>query len=374
MLATQVRAPTAAAPFESVPFVYDPDRVERILAALPSLARGLPDPHEEGRCSSAFRGQRITDRAIYRLLANPHYPHLREALRAIEAAASVGMSLKELREAKLRGEFGSHLADALLADHFLARGLAVSKRSSRKGDKNPDLDIGAADFTATVEVYSPRGWHWRDDWLNDVRDALKNADIPYAFMATVDVAVPGIPAHADLVEDMLLRTGGDVLRRLEADLSDLDAGAAGSTWRYEHQGGEPITTIEFTHVEPNDTGLVRSIGLAEPGEIFQADDEFADLIDKIREKAEKRQASRGDGQMRGLAVDTRRTKLDHFIETGRLKLDVSSGLDLAELDLDFVALTVPRRGKDGPRRGVRAVVLFEDTRITKQQVGQLFDV
>ena len=354
-------------------FVYDPNRVARILGTLPSLAGRLPNPYEEGEWSSAFSGQRITERAIYRLLANPHYAHLREALRAIEAASAAGMSLKELREAKLRGEFGSHLAEVLLADHFLARGLVIAKRSSR-GGKNPDLDVDADDFTATVEVYSPRSWHWREDWLDDVRDTLKNADIPYAYAANVDVVVAGTPLHADLLEDMILRTGRDVLGRLHSDLGELDVKTAGTTWRYDHHGEELVTTVEFIHVEENDSGLIRSITLAEPGEIFQADDEFAALIDKIREKAEKRQTSLGEGRVRGLAVDASRTKLDYLIEMGRLTLDASSGLDLDQLDLDFVAVTVPRRGKGGPRRGVCAAVLFEDTRITKQHLGQLFDV
>jgi hypothetical protein len=354
-------------------FIYDPKRVARLLKCLPSLAARLPSPEEEGRAAEAFTGQRITDRALYRLLANPQYPHLREALRAIEAAAASAMSLKELREAKLRGEFGSLLAEVLLADHFLSRGLAVSKRSPRVG-KNPDLEVAAEGFTATVEVYSPRSWHWREDWLDDVRDALKNADIPYAFAATVDIVVTGLPMHADLLEDMILCTGQDVLRRVQADLASLDESAADAVWRYEHEGGEITTTVEFTHVEPETGGLVRMIGIGGPGDAFGVSVEFTALIAKIREKAEKRQAVRGAGEIRGLAVDVSRTKLDYFLETGRLTFDASSGLDLDPLDLDFVALTVPRRGKSGPCRGVRAAVLFEDTRITREQVGQLFDI
>jgi hypothetical protein len=60
-----------------------------------------------------------------------------------------------------------------------------------------------------------------------------------------------------------------------------------------------------------------------------------------------------------------RTGLDYLLQTGRLSFDASSGLDLDELELDFVALTVPRRG-------VRASVLFENTRITHDQIDPLF--
>lgn len=97
---------------------------------------------------------------------------LRESLRGIECAAGAGLALKELREAKLRGEFGSYLQEALLADHFLTRGLRVSK-GHRGNGRNPDLEIVADDFSVTVEAYSPRSWQWRKDWLDDVTDTLK---------------------------------------------------------------------------------------------------------------------------------------------------------------------------------------------------------
>lgn len=352
-------------------FIYDPKRVARLLECLPSLAERLPSPYKEGQAAGSFPGQRITARALYRLLANPQYPHLREALRAIEAVTAGRMTLKNLLAAKSRGEFGSLLAEVLLADHFLSRGLTVSGHSSPNG-KNPDLEVAAAGFTATVEVYSPRSWHWREDWLDDVRDTLKNADIPFAFVATVGVAGP--PVHADLLQDTIVRTGQDVLRRLQVDLDSVEETEVGAVWRYEHEGSEMSTTVEFSYVEHQTGGLMRSIGIAEPGDSFGADVEFAALIAKIREKAEKRQAAHGEGQIRGLAVDVSRTKLDYFLETGRLTFDASSGLDLDTLGLDFVALTTPRRTNDGPRRGVRAVVLLEDTRITREQVGQLFDI
>jgi hypothetical protein len=80
----------------------------------------------------------------------------------------------------------------------------------------------------------------------------------------------------------------------------------------------------------------------------------------------------------GLAADLSRTGIDYEFETGRVALDPASagstGLDLDGLGVDFIAFTVPCRGKDGPTRGFRASVLFEDTRITKEQLSQLFDL
>jgi hypothetical protein len=356
------------------PFIFDPDRAARVLARLPSLARLLPEPHREGRPSAVVSGMRVTDRALYRLLANPHYPHLRESLRGIECAAGAGLALKELRKAKFRGEFGSYLQEALLADHFLTRGLRVSK--GRRGNgRNPDLEIVADDFSVTVEAYSPRSWQWRKDWLDDVTDTLKYADIPYAYRATVDVEVHGIPVDVELLEDMILRTGRDVLQRLTADLDTLDEAATGVTWRYEHHSGEMTTSIEFKRVQRNDTGLVRAVAMSPPGEIYRAEPEFADVLQKIREKAEKRQAERGSGELRGLVADVSRTGIDYELETGRLTLDpATAGVDLDELGLDFFAVSLPRRGKHGLMRGVRVAVLFEDTRITHEELRQLFDL
>jgi hypothetical protein len=90
-------------------FVFDPERVVRVLDVLPALGALLRDPRAEGRPSAVFEGMRLTDRALYRLLANPHYPRLRESLRGINAAAASALKLKELRNANLRGDFGSYL-------------------------------------------------------------------------------------------------------------------------------------------------------------------------------------------------------------------------------------------------------------------------
>src|SRR5687767_14449977 len=115
--------------------------------------------------------------------------------------------------------------------------------------------------------------------------------------------------------------------------------------------------------------------MSPPGEIYRAEPEFADVLQKIREKAEKRQAERGSGELRGLVADVSRTGIDYELETGRLTLDpATAGLDLDELGLDFIAVSLPRRGKHGPTRGVRVAVLFEDTRITREQLRQLFDL
>jgi hypothetical protein len=284
------------------------------------------------------------------------------------------MSLKELRNAELRGQFGSFLAETLLADHFLRRDLRVSKGWAANGP-NADLEVVGAEFSATVEVYSPQSWKAREDWVQDVVDTLKNADVPFEYAASVTVDTGAIPMTPGLFDDAILRTGRAVLDRLETDLKSIDEASAGATRAYTHEGGAIRTTIKFTQVSRNRDGLVRAITMSPPGEVFQAEELFDDILHKIRDKAGRRQALRGAGAVRGLAVDASRTGIDYEVETGRIALDpATSGLDLDELDLDFVALTVPWRGKHGPARGVRASLLFENTRITRQQLAKLFDL
>jgi hypothetical protein len=149
--------------------------------------------------------------------------------------------LKELRHAHLRADFGSYLQEALLADHFLTRGHSVAKGKAAGNGRNPDLDVVTADFTVTVEVYSPRSWQWRKDWLDDVVDAFKYADIPYAYSVTIDVVVHGMPMDTELLQDVILDTGEDVLTRITSDLMKLDDSAASTTRTYDHRGGELTT-------------------------------------------------------------------------------------------------------------------------------------
>ncbi len=281
------------------------------------------------------------------------------------------MSLKELRNEKDRGNFGSFLAEALLADHF-QRGLAVSRGSGNGG--KPDLEIAASDFTATVEVYSPRNWQARGDWVGNVIDALKNADVPYEYAATASMSV-GVPMHSDDVETIINQTGAAVLRQLDYDIACLTASAAGSRWVYAH-GDTPMTTIvKLVHVADNASAPVRSIGSSPPGDLFQTDKEFDDLLRKIVRKAGQKQAARGAGRLHGLAVDVSRSGVDDLMELGRLSVEQwLPKVDLDDMGLDFIAVSIPRRGPLGPLRRVNASLLYEDVRITAKQLGELFDV
>jgi hypothetical protein len=212
-----------------VPFLFDPARVKRLLAVLPETAKALRDPACEGHPSVAYEELRVTDRALYRLLASPHYPHLREALRAIECVAASGIGWKELRNVRLSSEFGSFLAEALAADHLLVRGVRVTKPTQ---SGKPDLELTKDDFTASVEVYSPRSWQARDDWIRDLSDSLKNADISFDFWATVEVS--GITS-ADALEDVIHRTGAGVLDELASDITGLSVDSEGQILRYRHE-------------------------------------------------------------------------------------------------------------------------------------------
>ena len=64
-----------------------------------------------------------------------------------------------------------------------------------------------------------------------------------------------------------------------------------------------------------------------------------------------------------------------LMELGRLSIDQwLPKIDLDELGLDFIAVSIPRRGRHGPLRRVRASLIYENTRITAQQLSELFDL
>ena len=324
-------------------FLFHPDRVARLPPFSPRWRRTCLPPRTKG-AHQRLPGLADHRQGVYRLLANPHYPHLREGLRAIDNDIRAGMSLKELRNEVDRGNFGSFLAEALVADHFLQRGLTVS-RGGKTG--KPDLEIGAGDFTATVEVYSPRNWQARGDWLGHVIDALKNADIPYEYAASVSVST-AMPMHSDDVEAIINETGAGLLQRLSDDIAGLTASASGTTWTYDHASKPMTTSVELLHVADNRTAPVRMIGSSPPGDLFQADKEFDDLLDKIVGKASQKQASQGAGEFRGLAVDASRSGVDDLMELGRLSVDQwLPKVDLDQLGLDFIAVSIPRRGCHG---------------------------
>lgn len=166
-------------------FIFDPSRVDELLTKLPALAGALPARNTEGT-SSSFNGWQKTDRELYRLLANPHYRHLIEALDAIENVLAAGCDLSELLSTPRHAQFSAHLSEVWVADDFLTRGFDVS-RPKRTHARSADLVAVGSALDATIEVYSPRVWQALDDWTLELQDAVKNLDEPYDF--EIEIAI-----------------------------------------------------------------------------------------------------------------------------------------------------------------------------------------
>ena len=180
------------------------------------------------------------------------------------------------------------------------------------------------------------------------------------------------PLHSDDVEWIINQTGASILQKLSHDIATVTVttSAIGKTWAYAHPDAPMTTMVEFRHVAGNREVPIRTIGSSPPGEVFCADKEFDDLLGKIVGRARQRQAAQGSGDIRGLAVDASRSGVDDLLELGRLSIDQwLPKIDLDDMGVDFIAVSIPRRGRHGPVRRVRASLLYENARVTSQQLG-----
>ena len=109
-------------------FLFDPVEVRQMLEGFPSLHGGLADPNREGEKSDSFPAARKSERQIYRVLANLHYPHLRTLVETLDFCIAGGFTQPKLLSTRAHGEFGSALSELRTAKYFLRRGFSVASR------------------------------------------------------------------------------------------------------------------------------------------------------------------------------------------------------------------------------------------------------
>jgi hypothetical protein len=161
-------------------FVFLPPDVERLLAELPHLAAALPRPANEGEPSAAFPAARRSRRELYRALANPQWPHLVELLQAVDECVGAGFRQPTLLQTRARKAFVPALGEIRAAEHFLGRGYAIGGFDTTKGSESvPDLLVEAEGTRVAVEVYCPRAWEGLDDYVDELKDALNQLDLPW---------------------------------------------------------------------------------------------------------------------------------------------------------------------------------------------------
>ncbi len=356
-------------------FLFDPARVDRVLAVMPALRAQLQAPASEGLVA-AVAGLRKTRREVYRLLANPHYRHLRETLRVIENTLAAGCDLGDLLSTSRHSQFSSRLSEAWAADHFLLKGFAV-RTSPRTGNRGADLVVERKELSATIEVYSPRIWEALDDWMLELQDELKNLDEPFDFILDVNVQAPhGVDPWT--VARALDLTAQDVIDAAVSDLvSALRAGEVGVARSYQHGNTGLETTVELREVHEDEGGKARALGVGRPSlSGYAPEGMFERLVHQnvLRRKAGKRQTQAATTRLRGMIVDLSRTQIAHDLRHDFYRTKAQAILepvDVGAVGLDFIAFC----GPNGLRRGLAAdFVVYDEKALSEKETHEIFDV
>jgi len=168
--------------------LFDPDEVATRLASLPRLAPALGDPHLEGECSTVFAQARKSAREIYRVLGNVHFQHLDELVQALDFCLEGGFTQPTILRTRARKSFAESLAELHAAEHFLLRKFEVEPQDTTKGSEPvPDFIARGHGTEVAVEVYCPRAWEGLSDLLDDLKDVIKNLDVPYDYAFKVRI-------------------------------------------------------------------------------------------------------------------------------------------------------------------------------------------
>src|SRR5262245_27465816 len=112
----------------NIPYLYDPQEIDRTLAHYPELRRSLlqyakkddravPRPKYFPRAKASYR-------EIYRILCAQHYPHVVQLTRCLEECLALGYSHLTLFQPS-SSDFQSALSVLFFAAHLLRRGLSV---------------------------------------------------------------------------------------------------------------------------------------------------------------------------------------------------------------------------------------------------------
>lgn len=89
----------------NIEYIFLPEKVEEVLLNYPVLSKKLNSPYNEGQSSTAFPKARKSNRQIYRILANQHFPHLVELLDTLEFCISNGYQNPALSQTRGRSQF-----------------------------------------------------------------------------------------------------------------------------------------------------------------------------------------------------------------------------------------------------------------------------
>lgn len=164
------------------PYLFDPARVRGDLSSYAALDR-LLKPESEGVEITSFPGARKSERQLYRVLGNTHYPHLVGLLETLDLCLNQGYTQPRLLKTRARSAFRPDLSELSAAEHFIQVGCSVVGFDDTKAQASvPDFAATApSGFDVAVEVYSPMAFEHLDRIKDDLTSGIKNLDQPYDF-------------------------------------------------------------------------------------------------------------------------------------------------------------------------------------------------
>ena len=349
-----------------------------MLADAPTVAALLPKPSLEGTPSDAFPALRKTEREIYRWIANTHYAHLAEAVALLERVHAAGCRFDGLLTTRSHAQFVGYTGELLVADDLIRRGYTVTT-VPRSAQATPDLHVIGDGIDIAIEVYTPRELRAVDEWIEEAKDLVHQADFSANFRSRletrIDEAVPW-PERPDPweVDEMLKRTHDNVLAAIASDVRDHLKRLQPLDREYRHGRTPLITAVHLTDVQKAPAvGPTRAGTFSAPGFAgYSPAGVFATVVDRARRKAAKRQTHGMHAALRALVVNIAQTKVAEDL-THPAHMDGAEAalhdFEPREYGLDaiaFVARVLPQ--------GLAAMLyVADDSRgLTVEQVQALF--
>jgi hypothetical protein len=172
----------------SIEYIYDPEKIDRILQEHRLLSQKLGELRQEERQTISFPRAMKSERQIYRILSSQHYTHLEDLLKTLEFCLDNGWEQPKLLKTKREKAFAAAVSELLVADYFLKRGLTIKGfEKERKQTPVPDLLVQAGQFLISVEVYAPCDWDGVEYFLEDVRLGILHLDTPWDFHFEIEM-------------------------------------------------------------------------------------------------------------------------------------------------------------------------------------------
>jgi hypothetical protein len=339
-----------------IEYLFDPELVANRLRDLPGIAAILRDPYQEGVPSLAFPKRRKTRREIVRVIGRHNlYDHLDRLLNEFEELLDRGWTTHQLKASSL-DEFGSLVSEVLVARHFAGQGLDLAPTVGQTitGVK-PEFYVSDGTMTAGIEVFQPRDWQLIDAFIRKGTQLLVDADIPFDFGAGLELRLEHhfdengqlVHPHPDLLEAGLAAAGSGFFEKLARELERLAPSALTLIVARADVNLEFEASIEMIEPSQGDEPA-RGVSHGWSVSAYVPEAIFHDILEKVRDKAGRRQAGQpGSQHARLLAVDLSTSPIKpHLYDTPRQTVyldDVRDtlGSSVAAGDYDVIALCDP---------------------------------